>query len=536
MNTPPGSPVFCLTMGFSSYTSLAMPSLRRRPELWTLALILGGTLFRLAAGWQVGLGYGESYYFSGVIRPALSYFDHPPLTFWAGWLSVKLLGVGPLALRLPFILMFAGTCWLTFACARRLYNSWSGFYAVLLLNLSAVFTWSSGTFIQPDGPLMLFWMACFYCLIRILLDQARVRPLPWWSAAGGLLGLAMLAKYHAVFIPLGVFVFILTRPDQRRILATPGPYLALGLALLISSPVLIWNHEHGWISFLYQAGRGAENSGIRLDWLGRQILGQALSLLPWIFLPLAYEFYRTVRSGPRESRSWLAACLAFWPIFIFTAVSAYAPIGYHFHWQAPGWLTLFPLLGARTEEVFRSGPASQERWVRRWLWGSAIFTCLALALVFSQAKYGWATPAIKRLAPAQATADPTLELLDWGPLEKALEERGLLGRKDLFLFSNRWFSCGKIDYALKGRMPVVCFSHKDPRNFAFYDRPDNWMGRDGVLVVFEPYVYQPLVDYHIYFNKIEPLGQVGITRRGRVDLVLHLYYCRGLKKHYALPY
>lgn len=121
-----------------------MSLIRRTPENWTLLLIIGGTLIRLGAGWQIGLGYGESYYFSGVIRPALSYFDHPPLTFWLGWLSIKLFGIGPLALRLPFILMFAGTTWLTFACAKRLFNPRAGFWAALLLNLSAVFTRPTG--------------------------------------------------------------------------------------------------------------------------------------------------------------------------------------------------------------------------------------------------------------------------------------------------------------------------------------------------------------------------------------------------------
>lgn len=533
-----GQALFCLTPEAASDYSLAMPRLSKTPEAWTLLLIAGGVLLRLGAAFWVGLGYGESYYFSGVIRPSLSYFDHPPLTFWIGWLSVRLLGVGPLALRLPFILMFAGTTWLTFVCTRRLFSAWAGFWAAFLLNLSAVFTWSTGTFIQPDGPLMLFWMVCLYGLIRILFDDRAGRDLFWWIWVGVGLGLAMLAKYHAVFIPLGVGVFVLTSPSRRRLIATPGPWLALVLAFVISSPVLIWNQEHGWISFLYQTGRGAESSGLHLDWLARQLLGQAMSLLPWIFLPLGWELWRAFRKGPGRARSWFLGWLAIWPILIFTAISAYAPIGYHFHWQAPGWLTLFPLLGARIEEVFRAGSAGRERRFRVWLWGSAVFTCLALGLVITQARYGWATPVIQSLAPekSRVTADPTFELLDWTPLAKALEERGLLGRKDTFLFSNRWFSAGKIDYALRGRMPVVCFNHNDPRSFAFYDRPENWMGQDGVLVVAPPYVYQPLVDYAIYFQKIEPLGQVAIERGGRVDLHLHLYLCRGMKKVYKLPY
>jgi len=505
------------------------------PEKGVAGLIVAGVLLRLATASWVGLGYGESYHFSGAIRPSLSYFDHPPLTFWLAGLSLKLFGqVGPLVLRAPFIAMFAGTTWLTFVVGRRLFGPWPGFYAALLLNLSAVFTLSTAIFVQPDGPLMFFWMACLWCLTRIVFPPRPARPWLWWAALGLSLGLAMLGKYHALFIPLGAGVFLLTRSDQRRLLASPGPYLALALALAVSSPVIIWNIEHNWISFLWQGGRGVDSAGFRPDWLLRNVVGQALLVLPWLWLPLLWELFKSLAAGPRNKERWFIACLAVWPIGLFTLVSAYASIGYHFHWQAPGYILLFLPLGQSLDQALRRG----RRWAAWWLKGSVVLTCLTLVLVVSHAATGWARGIILSVAPPQAaaTADPALEMLDWQPLEEALAQRGLLNKKKLFIFTNRWFLSGKVDYALKGKMPVLCLNAQDPRSWAFYTNPDHWLGKDGVMVATEPFKGDFVAEFGDYFLRISYLGPVDIKRGGRVDKVLQLYYCHKQLHPFPRPY
>ena len=63
----------------------------------------------------------------------------------------------------------------------------------------------------------------------------------------------------------------------------------------IFSPVLIWNARHGWVSFWWQGSRGLTSSGLRLDWLGRNLLGQAAWLLPWIWAPLLWQLWRCFR-------------------------------------------------------------------------------------------------------------------------------------------------------------------------------------------------------------------------------------------------
>ncbi|MGH7410059.1 MAG: glycosyltransferase family 39 protein, partial [Candidatus Methylomirabilis sp.] len=230
------------------------PPGRISPQAAVAWLIAVSGLLRLVVAWGNGLCLGESYYFSCARHPSLSYFDHPPLSMLLGTLSLQLSGeVGRLALRWPFIVLFAGTTWLMFLLGRRLFGPWSGFHAALLLNLAPIFSLTVGVFFQPDGPLMFFSLACVWCLAHLLVGPPSRQPFAWWAAAGAMLGLAMLSKYAAVLLVVGAGLHVLTCRDQRRWLAHPGPYLALAIAVLFFSPVLVWNAQHQWASFIFQS-------------------------------------------------------------------------------------------------------------------------------------------------------------------------------------------------------------------------------------------------------------------------------------------
>src|SRR5262249_14551984 len=160
--------------------------------------------------------------------------------------------------------------------------------------------------LQPDGPLMFFWLACVYCLARLVLPPAPRRPLGWWAAAGLCLGLAMLSKYTAVLLVVGAGLFVVTEREARRWLRHPGPYLALVLATVVFSPVLLWNAHHHFVSFVFQGTRGLDElQGLHLDWMLNNIGGQALELIPWVWLALVAELVRAARRSASVERRFL---------------------------------------------------------------------------------------------------------------------------------------------------------------------------------------------------------------------------------------
>jgi len=500
-----------------------------------VALIVVGSLIRLVLAGSFGFGNGESYYYSCARHLDLSYFDHPPMHAWLARLAIDCIGFHPAAIRAPFILFFAGTTWLMYLLGRRMFGEWSGFYAAVVLNLSMVFSLTTASFLQPDSPLMFFWLLAFYGLARLFLEKTN-HALLWWVVVGLAAGLAMLCKYHAAFLVLGTLVYVITSKDQRHWLRHPGPYLAVALMSACFIPVLMWNSEHEWISFLWQGGRGAEFKGLRFDWLGRSIMGQVLWLLPWIWVPLVCELYVCIRRGSNDPVRWLIACTATPPILFFTITALYAPYGFHFHWQAPGYLLLFLPLGATVERLLHSS-VPDVRFTRRWLKCSALFFAGAFLFLASHTVTGWLIEVLpEKIGNELAVVDPTLEALDYAPLEKYLAQQGLLDRDDLFVFTPRWYMSGKVDYALHGRARVYCFSFDDPRAFAFFDDQAKELGKDGILITHERYCNGGEDWYAANFENIKLLATVDVPRGARTGARLKVFYAKHFLSVFPQPY
>ncbi len=165
-------------------------------------------------------------------------------------------------LRLGFVLLFAGSTWLMARLTARFFGPWAGVLAALALNVSAYHTAAVGAFALPDGPLLFFWLLT---LDRMASAFERPDRPGLWAAMGLAWGLAMLSKYHAVFLPAGAAVFMLMDGEARRCWRKPGPYLALAVGLIVFSPVIFWNASHGWASFAFQGGRAVGGFGFRLD-------------------------------------------------------------------------------------------------------------------------------------------------------------------------------------------------------------------------------------------------------------------------------
>lgn len=460
-----------------------------------VAILVAGFLFRLAFSRLLSPSVDEAYTVVMSRHLALSYFDHPPMMFWmAGlgrWLSG---GESRVAVRLPFLLAFAGTTALVGLLASRLFSRAAGLWAAAVLNLTLFFAVCAGGWILPDGPLLLWAAAAAMSLARALFDNRGESAWPW-CAFGVFTGLALLSKYHGVILPAGAGLFLLTSAPHRFWLRRPAPYLAGAIALVVFSPVLIWNATHDWASFRFQAGRGAVPLTAGTPFLG-SLGGQLGWMLPWIWVPLLLVFASALRSGPREPRGWLLACLAAGPILGFTFLTLLGRPGLP-HWTAPGYFFLFPLLGA---ELARRAAAGSP-WPRRWLVGSLAGFVLVTGVLYSQTATNWIGRAAPRLL---GVGDPTLDLVAWDDLAPRLESFGPQA-SGLVVAGSLWSDAAKISYALGPRVPVVCIG-EDPRGFRYLTDPQALVGRDVLLVVRRRPGPEPTRAYAPYFERVVPLG------------------------------
>ncbi len=476
-----------------------------------LILLITGTLvLRLLLAAALGLGIDESYMVAAGREWQLSYFDHPPLAWWLAWGAAHLAGNdSPVIVRLPFIALFVLSTVLMYRLTAALFGERAGLWAVAVLNAAPVLGITSASWVLPDGPLIAALLGAVLCLIKALLAQGRA-AWGWWLAAGICSGLALSSKYSAALTIAGAFLFLSTDATSRRWLSRPHPYVASLVALILFSPALIWNARHGWVSFLFQGGR----AGGHFFPFGPLAAtgGAAVFFLPWIWLPLVYCGVVALRRGPADRDRWLLVCLALPPILFFTVISLWSHI--LFHWTAPGYLMLVPLLG---DAIARRLP--QSRRIRRAVIATGVFVVVATGLFASTVWFGWLGGLVTYFPSGQ---DPTVAAVDWTSLRGELARRGLLGRPGLVVAATRWLDAGKIDYALGGRVRVLCLG-PDPRQYGIVAPLTAYAGSDVLIIAPRSTLAEIAARFGKLFEKIEPLSQATVLHDGRPALTLPLY-------------
>ncbi len=151
------------------------------------------------------------------------------------------------------------------------------------------------------------------------------------------MALAGLSKYTAVFLPFGLVIFLCQQQGVKW-LRQPAPWLAAMIALVLISPVLIWNSQHDRASFTYQLDHASGSTWEFKDALAMQ----AVQMLCYSILAYVAGIVATVFALRRgKTADWLVIWSA-WPFLLVTSWSAgngeLLP-----NWPALGWTLLTPL-------------------------------------------------------------------------------------------------------------------------------------------------------------------------------------------------
>lgn len=472
-----------------------------------LGLILASLILRLVMAAGLGLGIDESYMVAAGRTLSLGYFDHPPASWWLAWGAAHLMGSeAPIVVRLPFLLLFSLTTWLIYRLTARLHGPRAGVWAALGLCVSPVFGFTAGSWVLPDGPLLCALSGAGLCLVQALDHEGTKSAWRWWLGAGLCAGLALFSKYSAGLTLAGALIGLLTLKQGRRALAGPAPWVAAALALAIFAPVLSWNATHGWASFAFQGGRAA---AVKLHPFGPLVVlaGEALFVLPWLWLPMIVEFARSLARGPAGRRDWLLCCLAAPPIILFVAIAFWSP-RVLFHWAAPGYLFLFPLLGRELAALQATG----SRLPRRLLAPSAALIALACLGAGAQGLVNW----LPRIAGAEAA-----QAMEWTSLGPELAARGL-DRPGLMLAGIRWHECGKLDIALGREHPLLCLT-PDPRQYGIVQNLAAARGHD--VLILAPRTDLPGIEAELgpRFARITQLAALTLHLGAGVDIPIPAY-------------
>ncbi len=284
-----------------------------RPLRRAAAGLAGLTAIRLIIAAYLPLTPDEAYYWTWSRALAPGYVDHPPMV--ALWIKAGtlLLGETPLGVRLLGPLAVALGTWLLADCAERLFSGRrAGLTAGLLWNATLIV--GAGSMVMtPDAPLLLFWCGTLWAMVRLVAGGSGW----WWLVAGACAGAASASKYTAAFLWIGIWLWVLAVPSVRVWLRRPAPWIGAGLGAAIFLPVLLWNADHGWASFLKQGGRVAEWQPARaMGFLGELIGGQIGLATPGVFV-LCVVGLAAAGKARREAHCGLLLALTMPAVLVF---------------------------------------------------------------------------------------------------------------------------------------------------------------------------------------------------------------------------
>ncbi|MEF9475448.1 MAG: glycosyltransferase family 39 protein, partial [Candidatus Mariimomonas ferrooxydans] len=240
--------------------------------------------------------------------------------------------------------------------------------AALVFQITPLFA-VYGIVMTIDSPFIFFWILSLYLFWKAVNKKQNTAPpthpsplrgegkgggenlgsgfwvlgsdLYLWLLLGLTLGLGLLTKYTMAFFYICAFLFIVSNKEQRQWLRKKEPYLAFLISLFVFSPVIIWNANHDWVTFMHTAGQVRLSEGFSvsiknfLEFLG----SQAGVITPLLFFVVIYGAVRnfssrlTVHSSRFLFWFW-APILGF---FILKSLQAKVQA----NWVMPAYITAF---------------------------------------------------------------------------------------------------------------------------------------------------------------------------------------------------
>jgi 4-amino-4-deoxy-L-arabinose transferase-like glycosyltransferase len=341
-------------------------------------------VLRLVAAAWTPLTFDEAYYWMWSKALAGGYYDHPPMVALVIRAGTIIAGDTAFGVRLVSILLALPMSYAVYRSAAILFGGVRvATTAAILLNVTLMA--AVGTLIvTPDSPLL---VAASFVLLALAKLLASGRG-PWWLAVGAAVGCALLSKYSALFFGPAILIWLLVVPKQRHWLLTPWPYLGGLLAFAIFSPVLVWNAEHHWVSFLKQISGRARVEDFRPFYLLELVPAQIAFATPLVFMLGAMGLHALARrkTGALPARVLLNAI--FWTITAYFVVHAL-----HARVEANWFAPIYPAFMVAAAVAAHLVP--WEGWLRRTadfcLRWAAPTGIVMFALLIVQANTGWLT-------------------------------------------------------------------------------------------------------------------------------------------------
>lgn len=517
-------------------------------------LIIASTLVRIIIAASLELSVDEVYYWTYALYPDWSHFDHPPMVgLVIQFFSMNLLFDGELAIRFGAIVFSIFNTLIIYSIGKNLptgqagiKNPLVGLYAAFLLNASIYCSVLAGNFIIPDTPQLLFWLLSLKYLLKTLPQKTMSKKTSGeFLLACLFIGLAILSKYHGVFIWAGAGLYVLFY--NRTWLKNPVFYGGMLLSALFIIPIVIWNIQNNWISFTFHGDRVTNELIFRPDYFFTELFGQIAYNNPInyviVIMALIAISKNKLSIKPEYTRLLILNSLPIWLVFTsFSLFRQTLP-----HWTGPAFTPLLILaaifLSAKTE---RLNLPKQKILFPKLIRASVylLYSLLFLALILINFYPG--TIGKTEKISKYGDTDFTLDMYGWKQISSAFEKivkRDVLQNNmpiDAPIVSPKYFPGTEIDYYVAKPLGKNVFLLGELDNIHKYawineERGGLKKGDDAYMISTSNWYKDPFEYYSTNFELILPTDTIEINRSGKLAYYAFVYKMKGYKGNIPNP-
>ena len=492
-----------------------------------LILILISTAVRSVMAFLLELSVDEVYYWLYALYPDWSHFDHPPMVgVTIQIFTMNLFLDSELFLRLGPIVFSVLNTLILYEIGKYLRDELTGLYTAFLYTSSIYLSVLSGTFIIPDAPQMLFWITSLYFLLKSLpADPITNKERLNLALAGICIGLAILSKYHGIFIGFGMVLFVVFQ--NRRWLKEPTFYISGAVALLFTIPILYWNMEHDFVSFGFHSNRVNPQFRLRFDYFFTEVMGQfgynnPVNYVLVVMAMVAIWRKRLVQVDKKILLLLLFNGLPLWLVFTsFSLFRSTLP-----HWTGPAF-TPFIIIAAlhlREKNITNSFKIPRSLKAANYLIFSLAFIAI-FVINYLPVNFGKTDSEIKF-----GDGDFTQDMNGWRQVSEGFMEiwnsdtkTGIMP-SDAPILTFRYFPAAHFDYYFANESDIKVYVSGNlarAHNYFWINRLRGSIkpGQDAYTIVVSNWYSDPIEDYGRYFDLIEPPEIIEIRKGGQAHEV-----------------
>ena len=257
---------------------------KTRAPSYIVLLLLLQVVVSLAAAFYIEIHPDTAAHWLWAQHLRLSYYEHPPaIAYFIRFFSV-FFNNDILAIKFGTIISSLLIIASAFLAASTLTDKTSAFYYIILL-CGTPFFFFLNFFWYSGHLLLIFWFLSLWTFGKYIKSANTY----WFLLMGVFAGLGVLSEYTMIFFYIIVIIWCFFYDEKA--LYSYNFWMAGLLSLLIFSPVIYWNYQNDWVSFLYQLNRGFSNNDSSIQIISFT-LGHIFLFSFFISIPALYCFVR----------------------------------------------------------------------------------------------------------------------------------------------------------------------------------------------------------------------------------------------------